>query len=248
MPHPLGAENLRTLDDMADAVVGMRPQRPAMDSVIVKLNEGVSGSGNAVVDPDRAAEPGLARRAGRGDERLRQMELESDTMPFERLRRQVRRGRRDRRGADHRARAPEPERPAAGPARWRGRAALDPRPAARWAPAGRATSAACSLRLRSTPGSSPSTRSRSGSGWPGRAPSAGSRSTSSWSASAAATWTPYAIELNLRKGGTTHPFLTLQFLTDGRYDPDDRPLHSRHAATRSTSWPPTTSSPRRCAG
>jgi hypothetical protein len=31
-------------------------------------------------------------------------------------------------------------------------------------------------------------------------------------------WDPYAIELNLRKGGTTHPFLTLQFLTDGRYD------------------------------
>ena len=24
---------------------------------------------------------------------------------------------------------------------------------------------------------------------------------------------------NLRKGGTTHPFLTLQLLTDGRYDP-----------------------------
>ena len=34
----------------------------------------------------------------------------------------------------------------------------------------------------------------------------------------AGSWTPYAIELNLRKGGTTHPFLTLQFLTDGRYD------------------------------
>src|SRR3954462_6788385 len=32
-------------------------------------------------------------------------------------------------------------------------------------------------------------------------------------------WDPYAIELNLRKGGTTHPFLTLQFLTDGSYDP-----------------------------
>src|SRR3954452_4185336 len=36
---------------------------------------------------------------------------------------------------------------------------------------------------------------------------------------AGGTWTPYAIELNLRKGGTTHPFLTLQFLTDGAYDP-----------------------------
>jgi hypothetical protein len=33
-------------------------------------------------------------------------------------------------------------------------------------------------------------------------------------------WDPYAIELNLRKGGTTHPFLTLQFLTDGSYDED----------------------------
>jgi hypothetical protein len=29
---------------------------------------------------------------------------------------------------------------------------------------------------------------------------------------------PYAIEVNLRKGGTTHPFLTLQFLTGGSYD------------------------------
>ena len=35
---------------------------------------------------------------------------------------------------------------------------------------------------------------------------------------AAGDWSAYAIELNLRKGGTTHPFLTLQFLTDGRYD------------------------------
>ncbi len=31
-------------------------------------------------------------------------------------------------------------------------------------------------------------------------------------------WVHYAIEVNLRKGGTTHPFLTLRFLTDGHYD------------------------------
>jgi hypothetical protein len=31
-------------------------------------------------------------------------------------------------------------------------------------------------------------------------------------------WRASAIEINLRKGGTTHPFLTLQFLTDGTYD------------------------------
>ena len=34
-------------------------------------------------------------------------------------------------------------------------------------------------------------------------------------------WDHYAIEVNLRKGGTTHPFLMLQFLTDGRYDESD---------------------------
>ena len=31
-------------------------------------------------------------------------------------------------------------------------------------------------------------------------------------------WKHYPIEINLRKGGTTHPFIMLQFLTDGKYD------------------------------
>jgi hypothetical protein len=31
-------------------------------------------------------------------------------------------------------------------------------------------------------------------------------------------WKHYAIEINLRKGGTTHPYLMLQFLTEGDYD------------------------------
>ncbi|MCB9696953.1 MAG: ATP-grasp domain-containing protein [Alphaproteobacteria bacterium] len=34
-------------------------------------------------------------------------------------------------------------------------------------------------------------------------------------------WKHYAIEVNLRKGGTTHPFLTLKFLTGGTYNLDD---------------------------
>ncbi len=32
-------------------------------------------------------------------------------------------------------------------------------------------------------------------------------------------WQPYAIEINLRNGGTTHPMLTLSALTDGEFDP-----------------------------
>lgn len=34
-------------------------------------------------------------------------------------------------------------------------------------------------------------------------------------------WKHYPIEINLRKGGTTHPFLMLQFLTDGIYNPEE---------------------------
>jgi PGM1 C-terminal domain len=33
-------------------------------------------------------------------------------------------------------------------------------------------------------------------------------------------WQHYAIEINMRKGGTTHPFLMLNFLTDGTYHAD----------------------------
>jgi hypothetical protein len=31
-------------------------------------------------------------------------------------------------------------------------------------------------------------------------------------------WMHYAIEINLRKGGTTHPYLMMQFLTNGKYN------------------------------
>ncbi len=31
-------------------------------------------------------------------------------------------------------------------------------------------------------------------------------------------WRPYALEINLRKGGTTHPFAALRNLVPGRYD------------------------------
>ncbi|MSQ02635.1 MAG: carboxylate-amine ligase [Myxococcales bacterium] len=40
-------------------------------------------------------------------------------------------------------------------------------------------------------------------------------------------WQHHAIEVNLRKGGTTHPFLTLRFLTDGNYSTDDGLFYSQ---------------------
>jgi hypothetical protein len=45
-------------------------------------------------------------------------------------------------------------------------------------------------------------------------------------------WDHHAIEINLRKGGTTLPFLMLEFLTDGEYDPDDGVYRSRSGQPR----------------
>ncbi len=45
-------------------------------------------------------------------------------------------------------------------------------------------------------------------------------------------WAAHAIEVNLRKGGTTHPFLTLQFLTDGRYVADTARFLTPNGAER----------------
>ena len=45
-------------------------------------------------------------------------------------------------------------------------------------------------------------------------------------------WNMFAIEINLRKGGTTHPFRTLQFLTGGKYDPDSGTFQSGSAVPK----------------
>jgi PGM1 C-terminal domain len=41
-----------------------------------------------------------------------------------------------------------------------------------------------------------------------------------------APWDVFALEINLRIGGTTHPFLALEFLTGGRLDPETGLFHS----------------------
>lgn len=46
-------------------------------------------------------------------------------------------------------------------------------------------------------------------------------------------WRHHAIEINLRKGGTTHPFLMLQFLTNGRYDPKSGIYRTQQGSQRS---------------
>src|SRR5436309_13414459 len=50
VPHPLGYENLGTANEVIDAIAEMRARKPSVKQVLVKLNEGVSGEGNAIVD------------------------------------------------------------------------------------------------------------------------------------------------------------------------------------------------------
>ncbi len=47
--HPLGYEDLHTIDDVVDSLLRMRAARPTVTRGLVKLNEGVSGAGNALV-------------------------------------------------------------------------------------------------------------------------------------------------------------------------------------------------------
>ncbi|MFG1622283.1 peptide ligase PGM1-related protein [Kribbella sp. NPDC049227] len=218
VPHPLGAENLRTLDDIADALLAMRAERPTMDSAIVKLNEGVSGEGNAVVRLKGLPAPGSAGERDEVLERLRAMELESQKLAFETYVAKF---------AENGGIVEE---------RIVGTELQSPSVQLRVVPGG-------AVELLSTHDQllgGASGQSYLGCIFPAapqyariiseHAATIGRRLASEGALGRFAIdfvvvkdelggWTPYAIELNLRKGGTTHPFLTLQFLTDGRYDP-----------------------------
>jgi hypothetical protein len=219
VPHPLGVEDLRTLDEMADAVVGMRVQRPTMDSVIVKLNEGVSGAGNALVRLDGLPEPGATGERDSVLGRLRAMELESQTTPLDAYLAKLEEG--------------------AGIVEERitGEDIRSPSVQLRVLPGGEVELLSTHDQLLG----GASGQSYLGCTFPAapeyapaiteHARTIGERLATEGALGrfavdfvvvrdAAGGWTPYAIELNLRRGGTTHPFLTLQFLTDGRYDAD----------------------------
>src|SRR6266481_3988063 len=62
VPHPLGHENLGSKEELIEAITQMRARKPSIKQVLVKLNEGVSGKGNAIIDLR-----GLPPVAGIGD-------------------------------------------------------------------------------------------------------------------------------------------------------------------------------------
>ena len=60
VPHPIGFEDVHDSDGVVDALARMRAAKPAITEAIVKLNDGVAGRGNAVVDLRDLPAPGAA--------------------------------------------------------------------------------------------------------------------------------------------------------------------------------------------
>src|SRR4029077_18058071 len=74
--HPLGYENVAGKDDLIQAVTQMRARKPSIKQVLVKLNEGVSGEGNALVDLTGLPRSGDPNERTGLEDRLRAMRFE----------------------------------------------------------------------------------------------------------------------------------------------------------------------------
>jgi hypothetical protein len=219
--HPRGTEGVRTLDDVVAAVTALRGAPEGTEVVrgaVVKLDKGVSGMGNTFVDLTRLPEPGTPGAADELRSRIAAMQLEGPGATLDGYLEQLaaQGGIVEERVTGAEIRSPSvqlwvlPDRTVellsthdqllGGPT---GQSFLGARFPAD--PAYAATISVLAMRVGERLAREGAlgrfavdfvvTRDGDGS-----------------------EWAAYAIEVNLRKGGTTHPFLTLQFLTDGSYD------------------------------
>ena len=218
VPHPIGFEDLWSFDEVVDALARLRAARPDAGEALVKLNEGVSGRGNALVDLSGLPPPDATSERDELSGRVRSMALEHEQSSVDRYLTAL---------AEQGGIVEE---------RLTGAEFRSPSVQLRVTPLG-------DVELLSTHDQvlgGPSGQSYLGCRFPAdfayaRAISAEAEKIGVRLAregvlgrfavdfvvtrSDRGAWSPYAIELNLRKGGTTHPFLTLQFLTGGTYDP-----------------------------
>ncbi len=218
VPHPLGYENVASKDDLIQAITQMRARKPSIKQVLVKLNEGVSGEGNALVDLTGLPRSGDLNERTALEDRLRAMQFELKGITHDSYMKKLE----ERKGIVEE--------------RITGEEFRSPSVQLRVTPLG-------SVELLSTHDQllgGPSGQSYLGCAFPAdtgyaslitlEAAKVGKRLAKEGVIGRFALdfvvvrsngkWDPYAIEINLRKGGTTHPFLTLQFLTDGAYDPE----------------------------
>src|SRR5947208_15241192 len=75
VPHPLGVENLSSKEELIGAIAQMRAKKPSIKQVLVKLNEGVSCEGNAVIDLTGLPAPVDSKEQPILEERIRAMQF-----------------------------------------------------------------------------------------------------------------------------------------------------------------------------
>jgi PGM1 C-terminal domain len=218
VPHPVGFENLQSRHDLVHALRDLRAARPEAAAAIVKLNEGVSGEGNAQIDLSGLVPSGPGEELAMLDQRVASMTLESrDATPEGYL-------------SKLEARGGVVEEMLLGEVR-------SPSVQLRVTPLNEVEVLSTHDQILG----GPSGQSYLGCRFPADpeyseqiiepARRIGERLAREGVLGRFAIdfvvgrrpdgqWETFAIELNLRKGGTTHPFLTLQFLTDGSFDAD----------------------------
>src|SRR6266480_4211588 len=217
--HPFGADNLNSMEEVVSTLVRMRAQRPSMTHAVVKLNEGVSGEGNATVDLSNLAKSTEAAVA----ERVRSMQFELAGVRF------------DDYAEKFRARGGIVEEHVGVGAK----EVRSPSVQLRITPLGKVELLSTHDQMLGGPSgqrylgcifpadpgyAAAITRDAAKVGDLLRDAGVIGRFAIDFVVTReenSAPWETYAIEINLRKGGTTHPFLTLQFLTGGVYDAEN---------------------------
>src|SRR5262249_17242526 len=81
--YPVGVEDLSTIDDVVDAIIDVRVRRPDVAQVLVKLNEGVSGEGNALVDLSAVPDGGDVDARDAIRKAVEAMQFEMENASFE---------------------------------------------------------------------------------------------------------------------------------------------------------------------
>ena len=216
--YPMGREDLSGMDDLVEAVRDMRREKPALEQVMIKLNDGISGEGNAVVTLEDVPSPGAAGEEDAVRARLEAMALEYPGATL------------DEYLVKFAANGGVVEE------RIVGEGFASPSVQLRVTPTGEVEILSTHDQLLG----GPSGQLYLGARFPadpayarlisGEAEKVGRRLAREGVLGRFAVdfvvvrrkdgeWVSYAIEVNLRKGGTTHPFLTLEYLTDGTYDP-----------------------------
>ncbi len=224
LPCPDGSELVKTADALAAAAADLWERQPQLQRIVVKLNEGFSGGGNALLDLRELAEiaPGLAERAVRVaklHQQFEQMSFQSEHETWAHFSRRI------------------PELGAIVEAFVEGENKRSPSVQGQVMPTGEVEILSTHDQILGGPDGQVflGCRFPADDAYRLQVQDYGLQVGKRLAAKGAlerfgldfiavpradGSWDLQAIEINLRKGGTTHPFMTLKLLTQGRYDLD----------------------------